>query len=52
MQAQLDFGEDPVRRLVRVETMHPAAVVHQHKFSGKPCADVRDAFSASDHHRT
>ena len=42
MLAQLDFGEDPLRRLVRVETMRPAAVVFQHQFSGKPGADVRD----------
>jgi hypothetical protein len=24
MQAELDFGEDPLRGLVRVDTMHPA----------------------------
>jgi len=39
MQAQLDFGEGPLRRLVRVDTMHPAAVV-QHQFSGKPGAEL------------
>jgi hypothetical protein len=44
MQAELDFGEDPLRRLVRVDTMHPAELV-QHQFSGKPGAELRDAFS-------
>jgi len=35
MQAQLDFGEDPLRRLVRVDTIHPAAVV-QHQVRPEP----------------